>query len=288
MSSDNRVSNSVDASVVVPAKNAASTIAEQLDALARQTFEGSWEVIVVDNGSSDATIETVWTYGDRLPLKVLDASDVAGSSYARNVGARAANGKMLCFCDADDVVADDWLAELVRAGSQYKIAGGRLETTSLNDDVVRSWRPTPNAERAVDRIDFAPSGNMMIHASVFADLGGFDEKFLKSHDVELSRRAKSRGYEIGFWPEAVVSYRLRSSMRQVAHQGFRGGRAAAQSCANGDVAPRSLKRSIMDWLWLVTRVPTTASRKRRGIWMRRVGEAGGRIVGSARWRVRYL
>src|SRR6185295_6515304 len=54
-------------SVVIPAYNAAATIGAQLDALAAQTYNGAWEVLVCDNGSSDTTLEVVASYTDRLP-----------------------------------------------------------------------------------------------------------------------------------------------------------------------------------------------------------------------------
>lgn len=276
-------------SVIIPAKNAEITLSEQLSALADQSFGGSWEVVVADNGSTDRTAEIALGFsGSFQSLRVVDASATAGSSHARNVGAAAAQGELLCFCDADDVVDRDWLKALADAAAKWPVVGGRLETHSLNDVAVRGWRPASHAETARDQITFAPSGNMAIHAGVFAALGGFDEGYLKSHDVEFSRRVKAAGYEIGFCPKALVAYRLRSSMRGIAQQGYRAGRAGAQSYSNGHEQPRTLSATLRDWGWLLARIPTLMSRRRRGIWVRRTGEAAGRVAGSVRWRVRYL
>ena len=288
-SSSSAPAASVDVSVIIPARNAAATVAQQLDALARQDFSGTWEVLVADNGSTDDTIQTALSFSDRLPdLRVVDASAQAGSSFARNQAAAVAAGKLLCFCDADDVVAPGWLAALVACASEFDVVGGRLEIESLNSPTVRSWRPTPQAARLDATLTFAPSSNMAMSAKLFRELGGFDVEYLKSHDVELGHRARKRGHSIGFCPGAVVAYRLRSDLRGLAHQGFRGGRAGAQACADGQTASRSYSATVSDWWWLLVRIPTLASRTRRGIWVRRAAEAVGRFVGSVRWRVRYL
>jgi hypothetical protein len=129
---------------------------------------------------------------------------------------------------------------------------------------------------------------MAIRSDVFQKLGGFNVAYLKSHDVEFSERAKRLGCSIGLCPDAVVAYRLRSDLRGLAVQGFRGGRAAAQSCADGLVAPRSLSSAFYDWWWLAIRVPTLVSVRRRGIWVRRASEALGRLAGSIRSRVSHF
>ena len=97
----------VAVSVVIPARNAARTLDAQLQALAAQRFPAEWEVLVSDNGSTDATRAVAVEWAGRIPLlRVIDASARPGASAARNLGAAAAHGELLLFCDADDVVAD--------------------------------------------------------------------------------------------------------------------------------------------------------------------------------------
>ena len=101
-------------SVVIPVLNGAATISQQLAALAGQTYRGPMEVLVADNGSTDATVEVVQALSGRLPgLRLVDASARVGTNHARNAGAAAAGGDLLAFCDADDVAAPGWLAGLV-------------------------------------------------------------------------------------------------------------------------------------------------------------------------------
>ena len=96
-------------SVVIPAFNAETTIADQLGAIARQSDGVALEVIVADNGSSDATRTVVETWSERLPVRLVDASARRGPAAARNIGASSARGDLLIFTDADDVVMPGWL-----------------------------------------------------------------------------------------------------------------------------------------------------------------------------------
>src|SRR4051812_37521166 len=100
----------VDLSVVIAARDAESTLGEQLRALEAQEWDGTWEVLVVDNGSTDGTVDVVRRAATGWPaLRLVPATNGVGPAYARNVGARAAAGRSLAFCDADDVVAPGWV-----------------------------------------------------------------------------------------------------------------------------------------------------------------------------------
>src|SRR5258708_12899377 len=80
-----------DLSVVIPCLNAGDVLARQLEALATQAWDGTWDVIVADNGSTDETREVAASFDPRLPsLRIVDASDQRGRQHARNVGARVA------------------------------------------------------------------------------------------------------------------------------------------------------------------------------------------------------
>src|SRR5215204_6439039 len=87
--------------VVIPSFNAAATLPAQLAALAGQRYEGELEVLVSDNGSTDGTLDVVRGWQDRLPVRVVDASDRRGAGHARNVGAAAASMDLIAYCDAD-------------------------------------------------------------------------------------------------------------------------------------------------------------------------------------------
>jgi glycosyltransferase involved in cell wall biosynthesis len=103
-------------SVIIPARNAAATIEAQLEAISKQTYSGPWEIIVVDNGSTDGTEHVVRAWRQRLPnLLLVSAPHAQGANYARNVGCHSSRGGLLLFCDADDIVESDWMAAMVEA-----------------------------------------------------------------------------------------------------------------------------------------------------------------------------
>ena len=103
-------------SIVIPAFNAASTIGAMLESLAQQSASVDWEVVVAENGSTDATRALVATYCDRLPsLRIVDASASSGAAYARNLGVREAKGDQIVFLDADDEVGTDFIQAVSRA-----------------------------------------------------------------------------------------------------------------------------------------------------------------------------
>ena len=97
-------------SVIIPVLNGAATIGAQLDALAAQTAM-DFELIIADNGSNDGTYDVVARSADRFErVEFVYAADVAGAAAARNIGASAAAGEILLFCDADDLVGPEWVA----------------------------------------------------------------------------------------------------------------------------------------------------------------------------------
>src|SRR5690349_18587996 len=97
-------------SVVIPCYNSATTLGDQLTALAGQRTRYSWEVLIADNGSRDDTVAVATAFRNRMPLlRIVDASSRRGAAYARNAGARAACGAALLFCDADDVMGEGYL-----------------------------------------------------------------------------------------------------------------------------------------------------------------------------------
>lgn len=284
-------------SVVMPVLNAAHTLPEQLDALSKQTYQGAWEVVVADNGSTDGTPDLVEEWRDRIPtLRLVSALDREGCGHARNVAAQAAAGDFLVSCDADDIVEPDWLEHLVSAGRQCDMVGGRVDQTSLNDLVTQSWRPpfpTRELPVALRFLPYALGGNCGVRTDVWQRLGGWDENVAMSgEDVDFSWRLQLASYRLCFAPEAVVRYRFRSTARATARQFYSYGRMEPylfrRYRARG--VPRSkLREAIREWLWLAVHVGHLfGSMERRGVWMRKAAYRRGRFVGSWSCRVLYL
>ena len=90
---------------VIDVRNGAAELGQQLEALASQEFDRTWEVVIVDNGSTDSSAQLALSFAGRLPVRVVDASDKPGRSHALNRGVDEARGLNLVFLDADDEIA---------------------------------------------------------------------------------------------------------------------------------------------------------------------------------------
>lgn len=302
-------------SVVIPAYNAAATLAEQLLALATQQYEDDWEVVIVDNGSTDGTADLARRHRQRFKaFTLVDSGPQRGHSAPRNAGAKAARGELLAFCDADDVVAPGWLQAMADAACHYDLIGGWLDARPLNDDSTRSWhRPWPRDRLRSWLLPYAVSANLAIWADVLRDLDGWSTDYeAGGEDVELSWRAQLAGYRLGFAPDAVVSYRYRSGLRQTARQAYaigvdcerilrdfaflRDGKHLGDDNFTGDDDSTmdqatdnrgsALRRALGRAAWLATRLPyLVGSRRHRGLWISVAAEYFGRLSGAARYRL---
>jgi glycosyltransferase involved in cell wall biosynthesis len=284
-------------SVIVPAYNAEEVLAFQLEALSQQTYTGTFEVIVADNGSTDNTARVVLHWQKRMPyLRLADASRRAGASGARNIGAEHARGELFAFCDADDVAEPDWLRALTIAAGSCDIVGGSLDVQTLNESPLRmaaAFHLGDELARALDFLPYVFSGNCAIHGDAFRRLGGWNTSYRHVEDVELSWRAQFAGFQVGYAPDAVMRYRVKRDDRSVARQLYRFGRAHPQLYRDFRTygMPRSsVRTALKTWAWASSRVPSLslADPELRWSWRRAVALRAGRVVGSAAHRVLYL
>jgi glycosyltransferase involved in cell wall biosynthesis len=283
-----------DASVILCVRNGAATLAAQLEALSAQHCAAGWELVVVDNGSTDATREIVERWRDRVPrLRVVAAPERPGLAYARNVGANAAEGEVLAFCDADDVADPGWLAGLLAGSRGADLVGGRLELELLNPPLARKWRAMSDEDQrrpsALGYLHYAMGANFAVRRSVYHSVGGCDESFLTcGDDVDLSWRIQRAGGSLAFCEDAVMHYRLRADLRGFVRQRYLYGRIegllrrkfadAVPPVRFGARWPSYRAMLLRTWHLL-------ADPGRRGVWLGGVGYCAGRISGALRYGV---
>ena len=129
-------------SVVMPVRNGMPWIEHQLRALAAQQSAVDWEVVVADNGSDDGTRSCVERWSERDPrIHLVDASARRGAAAARNIGVRSARGRLLAFCDADDVVRPGWLASMSAALADADLVAGVFDFGALDGVPTIDSRP---------------------------------------------------------------------------------------------------------------------------------------------------
>ena len=161
-------------SVVIPAKNAALTIDACLTALANFVPQGALEVIVVDNGSTDHTVEIALRHGVRV-LRTPSGF----VSHVRNEGAREARAALVAFVDADCTVLPGWYDAVVTLLSETTVgvAGCRHEIPVSATWCQQVWHDAQlRREQTTSGVPYVPAGNFAMRRELFLSVGGFDEK----------------------------------------------------------------------------------------------------------------
>jgi glycosyltransferase involved in cell wall biosynthesis len=188
---------SVRVSVIIPAFNEEEMISKCLESLAGSCYPlDAFEVIVVDNGSTDRTLEIARSFHTRLSLTILQRPGV-NISALRNLGASAAQGDLLAFLDADCSIPKDWFenAESNLASDSSGVIGGNITIPEDSGWVARTWFQVAYCPKDGE-VAYVPSGNMLMKRSTFTQIGGFNETIKTSEDCELCARARGEGFTV--------------------------------------------------------------------------------------------
>ena len=192
--------------VVIPLYNDAASIGKVLDALEIQTGAPPFEVIVVDDGSTDLGPELV----QKRATLIRQAN--AGPAAARNTGAGQAKGDYLLFLDADCTPSAHWVERLTSAMLDTGYDGVMGTLTAANDGVVPRLVQLEvedryrSMARAKDGVDFIAAPSCGFNRRVFLALGGFNQSLRQAEDVEMGYRFTEAGHRIAFVADAPVAH----------------------------------------------------------------------------------
>jgi GT2 family glycosyltransferase len=219
-------------SVIVATRNRATVLPEALASLAAQRCASSFEIVVVDNGSDDTTVDVVreWERRDERMRSVFEPE--IGLSRAKNAGIRAARGRLVMFTDDDVIVPEQWIATYVdffsRSPATRVVAGGPVLPVAPDLGTWPAWLDRASrddlpslfyghGERKLGTSEWLWGANMAAPRTVLESLDHFREELGRGgqadtfEDVDLVDRLRAGGGEAWYCPGAVVYHRVREA-----------------------------------------------------------------------------
>ena len=219
----------IDISAIICTRNRCTYLRSALDSLATQTLaDEQYEILVVDNGSSDATAAVVRQYCRSLKnLRYIYQNEI-GLNRARNAGWQAARGEYIAYLDDDAIAESDWLETIVAVFRQQTprpgCVGGKVEPiweaprpSWLPDSMLcflalLDWSPTP---LQLSTEQWLVGVNMAIPREVLQEINGFapefdlvDKKLLTGGEIILQLQLRQQGYTCFYHPQILVHHHI--------------------------------------------------------------------------------
>ena len=225
----------MDASVIIATYNRKSLLASCLSSMAEQEFNGSYEVLVVDDGSTDGTEGMVADFLHRYPVPLsYFRQKNQGEVAARNKGIAQARGEVIAFLDDDHVATKTWLQDICRSledrdvggvsGRGRAVAGPELISKYL---CFHRMHEAPQIEGG--EVLYLVLGNSAFRREVVEKVGPLDAAFNAffkgiagggGEDTEFSIRIRKMGYRLAYDPLAVTDHHQKTSFKGVMKERF--------------------------------------------------------------------
>lgn len=187
--------------VIIPVLNNPTGLARCIEAIRRSSTE--FELIVVDNGSTDETLSVARRYTEC----VLECPGMTIGAM-RNEGAKVAKGAILVFTDSDQEPSHDWLKlgmDAIASDPSIGLAGARVHAPPESRWVARTWDLQRRFSDRAGDIDWLEAGNLFARREAFVGVGGFRSDLIASEDVDLSFRVRRAGYRVVCDPR-IINY----------------------------------------------------------------------------------
>lgn len=216
-------------SAIICTHNRDTYLGAAIDSLLAQDFTANFEIVVVDNGSSDRTREVVEQRAADPRLKYI-FEPILGLSVARNTGAKATSADIIAYLDDDAVASPQWLQVLYSAyenNPNIAIAGGKVTLIWPPDIEPPKWISPGLAGNLgaydlgdsivyIEQPGSTPRGlNYSIRRSFLEDIGGFDpqlgrvgKNLLSNEELQMTEFAIERGWQVAYLPEALVAHNV--------------------------------------------------------------------------------
>jgi cellulose synthase/poly-beta-1,6-N-acetylglucosamine synthase-like glycosyltransferase len=194
-------------SIIIPTFDGASRIGACLDALTKQTAGRDIEILVVNDGSTDSTVDVVTLYSE---IRLISQAN-AGPAAARNRGASEARGALILFTDDDCVPMAGWLEAMIEPFEDPEVVGAKGVYRTHQKRLIARFVQIEYEDRyrlmaGLESIDFIDTYSAAFRRDRFLEMTGYDTSFpvACAEDAELSYRMSARGWKMKFVPSAVV------------------------------------------------------------------------------------
>jgi len=211
-------------SVLIPNRNGSATISRCLEAIYRSVTSVSFEVIVVDDASTDDSLNLLRRY----PVRIIRFPNHKGTSAARNAAARTARAEILFFIDADCMIRPDTLSRVLRSVRNHgdgTIVGGTYAKVPHDPGPFNTFQALfvhYHETRRADRPDYIAGHAMAMNRKTIERIGEFQEDFLPIlEDVEFTHRARRHGAVLRMEPAVQVYHRFGFNLRRSLRNAFR-------------------------------------------------------------------
>ncbi|MCM0591480.1 MAG: glycosyltransferase family 2 protein [Gloeotrichia echinulata IR180] len=216
-------------SAIICTHNRDTYLGAAIDSLLGQDFAADFEVVVVDNGSSDRTVQVVEERTHNPRLKYV-FEPIIGLSVARNTGARIASGDILAYLDDDAVASPGWLDVLYSAyenNHKLAIAGGKVTLLWPQNIQPPRWLSPGlagnlgaydlgNSTVYIDKPNLTPRGlNYSLRRRFLEEIGGFDphlgrvgKNLLSNEELLMTELALQKGWQVAYLPQALVAHNV--------------------------------------------------------------------------------
>ncbi|MEM7555799.1 MAG: glycosyltransferase family 2 protein [Cyanobacteria bacterium P01_A01_bin.84] len=252
-------------SAIICTHNRDNYLGAAIDSLLEQDYANGFEVVVVDNASSDRTRAVVEERLTNPRLKYIYESTV-GLSVARNTGAQNASGAILAYLDDDAVASKTWLQTLYSAfqdNPQLAIAGGKVTLLWQKGVQPPKWLSSGLAGNLgaydlgdslvyIENPGLTPRGlNYSIRRSFLNEIGGFDtnlgrvgKNLLSNEELQMTELALEKGWQVAYVPDATVAHNVSPERLQPAWFFQRGWWQGISECYREQLAGKAGKRQL--------------------------------------------
>ncbi len=258
-------------SVIVPVFNDAKRLPALVESLRAQEYPADRvEILLVDNGSTDGSLDSIRSFEN---VTALSQTDVQGPAPTRNAGIGAARGDVIAFLDSDCRAEPQWLSAGVAALQQSgaEMAAGRIRLSlSVRPNLYEIYDAQFNMQQdAFVEQGWAVTANLFVRREVFDRIGCFDPALYSFEDKEFGLRATRAGFRLVYAKEAVAHHDTRKTLKALVLKWIRTEYGAAQAYRSHGEAGLQLWKRKANWRPLVGVWKRFPEEHRRTWWRRR-------------------